>query len=706
MAYDGNDNIAWSADGQVATGTTAASCATDRTNTPLADRISRTYDEMNRELTRSTPAGTSNVTSTYFADGKLKSLVATNPGGNTVTTTYTYNNRRLLTGEILQVNALTPWTTAYAYNPNGHLSTQTYPGNMTIGYAPDGLGRPTQAGTFASEVKYYPNGAMASFKYGNGIVHTMTQNARLLPANSRDVVKDVNGNVTAVILDDSYTYDANGNVLSLLDASNAPATDKRSWGTPTPGANPGIVTQYDGLDRLLKVYNPNWGTTTGGYNAIYSYDPLDNLRANRLGASELTYGYNANNRLASLSYNGGAAQTVTSNARGDITANAYRGQAYQFDLSHRLSEVTGKESYLYDGNGRRARTLNLQTNTIEYFGYSLDGRLMQDWSNRRGVRNGYVYLGNTVVGLYEVTLAGGAINPRYKHTDALGSPVVTTDASKNVMSRMAYTPYGQPMAPMDGVGYTGHFIDVGTQLTYMQQRYYDPQVGGFLSADPMPSSPADGWNFNRYAYTAGNPFRYVDPDGRQLRGFTGCPDMFSCNPAGASVQSVGPVDAPPSAPPPVRFGDLAKNYPQGTSPWQVMDSIGGKVAENSKANGGTFENTCALRLCDTLNKSGVNVPRVPGSVTGANGKSYIFTVKGMERFLTNKFGKPSESLLVDGLRNFDQFRGRTGIILFYFGGGHGYTGHVDLWDGLSCIGTCGATYMTVSPRILFWDIPR
>jgi RHS repeat-associated protein len=514
VAYDGNDNIAWSADGQVASGTTATSCEADRANTPVADRISRTYDEMNRELTRTTTAGTSNITSTYFADGKLKSLVATNPGGNTVTTTYSYNNRRLLTGEILQVNSLTPWTTAYSYNANGHLSTQTYPGNMTIGYAPDGLGRPTQAGTFATEVKYYPNGAMSSFKYGNGIVHTMTQNARLLPANSKDVVKDINGNVTAVILDDSYTYDANGNVLSLLDASNAPATDKRSWGTPDPVANPTLVTQYDGLDRLLKVYNPNWGTPpTGVHNAVYSYDPLDNLRANRLGASELTYGYNGQNQLASLSYNGGAAQAVTTNARGDITVNAYRGQAYQFDLSHRLSEVSGKESYLYDGNGRRARTLNLQTGTIEYFGYSLDGRLMQDWSNRRQVRNGYVYLGNTLVGLYEVNITNGAINPRYKHTDALGSPVVTTKADQQVMSRMAYTPYGAPTAPMDGVGYTGHFVDVGTQLTYMQQRYYDPSAGRFLSVDPANSE------FNRFSYAGNNPLGFVDPDGRTRQKF-------------------------------------------------------------------------------------------------------------------------------------------------------------------------------------------
>ncbi len=166
------------------------------------------------------------------------------------------------------------------------------------------------------------------------------------------------------------------------------------------------------------------------------------------------------------------------------------------------------------------RTTNLATGTIEYFGYGQDGRLLQDWSNRRGVRNGYIYLGNTLVGLYEVTLAGGAVNARYKHTDALGSPVVTTDASKAILNRTSYTPYGAPTAPVDGVGYTGHFIDVGTSLTYMQQRYYDPQIGRFLTVDPVKVQTAAGANFNRYGYASSNPYRFIDPDGRSAQTWT------------------------------------------------------------------------------------------------------------------------------------------------------------------------------------------
>lgn len=35
-----------------------------------------------------------------------------------------------------------------------------------VGYAPNALGQPTAAGTYAGNVQYHPNGAMADFIYG------------------------------------------------------------------------------------------------------------------------------------------------------------------------------------------------------------------------------------------------------------------------------------------------------------------------------------------------------------------------------------------------------------------------------------------------------------------------------------------------------------------------------------------------------------
>jgi RHS repeat-associated protein len=57
-------------------------------------------------------------------------------------------------------------------------------------------------------------------------------------------------------------------------------------------------------------------------------------------------------------------------------------------------------------------------------------------------------------------------------------------------------------------------MDGATGLTYMQQRYYDPMIGSFLSVDPVSVNTTTAWNFCRYCYAANNPYKFKDPDGR------------------------------------------------------------------------------------------------------------------------------------------------------------------------------------------------
>lgn len=116
--------------------------------------------------------------------------------------------------------------------------------------------------------------------------------------------------------------------------------------------------------------------------------------------------------------------------------------------------------------------------------------------------------------LTQPTLAADTVY--YYYTNSLHSAVVVTDAHGNVVERTYYAPYGQVLnrAMRNGPGYTGHEEDPATGLVYMQQRYYDPQSGRFLSNDPV--QPTDGGaNFNRYWYANDNPYRYTDPDGRE-----------------------------------------------------------------------------------------------------------------------------------------------------------------------------------------------
>ncbi|WP_235872879.1 RHS repeat domain-containing protein [Pseudoxanthomonas winnipegensis] len=107
----------------------------------------------------------------------------------------------------------------------------------------------------------------------------------------------------------------------------------------------------------------------------------------------------------------------------------------------------------------------------------------------------------------------------YIHTDALGTPVAVTDANRNVIERSEYSPYGVLLnrGDTDGPGYTGHVQDAATGLSYMQQRYYDPTLGRFLSVDPVTAYNDPVAAFNRYWYANNNPYRFTDPDGRAVQ---------------------------------------------------------------------------------------------------------------------------------------------------------------------------------------------
>ena len=67
------------------------------------------------------------------------------------------------------------------------------------------------------------------------------------------------------------------------------------------------------------------------------------------------------------------------------------------------------------------------------------------------------------------------------------------------------------------------------------QRYYDPGIGRFLSVDPVTADTTTGWNFNRYNYAANNPYKFTDPDGREIRFAPGAPASFYRN-AAASIR--------------------------------------------------------------------------------------------------------------------------------------------------------------------------
>jgi RHS repeat-associated protein len=325
----------------------------------------------------------------------------------------------------------------------------------------------------------------------------MTQNARQLPARSRAVKDGV------VTLDDTYTFDATGNVTDIFDQAET--------GISTRGMS------YDGLDRLRVAVAPGlWGT------ASYTYDALDNLRSADQGARQYRYVYDAtSNRLNQINNAAGVSQmTMGYNPAGDITSKG--SAAYTFDAAHRLLAVANTASYIYDGHGRRVKESKTATkkSPSEIGIYNRAGQKLYRKQIDNNTTTRYVYLNGTQIASTDV-VNGGAAPATYSHTDALGSVVAETSSTGALLRRYRYAPYGESMnlaagTLMDGLGYTGHEMDADTGLTYMQQRYYDPVVGRFLSIDPVAADAQTGGNFNRYWYANNNPYRFVDPDGRYV----------------------------------------------------------------------------------------------------------------------------------------------------------------------------------------------
>jgi len=99
---------------------------------------------------------------------------------------------------------------------------------------------------------------------------------------------------------------------------------------------------------------------------------------------------------------------------------------------------------------------------------------------------------------------GGTATVKYQHVDALGSPVASSNAANQLLERTHREPYGGPInRQVDGIGYAGHRMDGDTGLSYMQQRYMDPELGVFLSVDPVTAYEQPVGQFNRYRYANG-----------------------------------------------------------------------------------------------------------------------------------------------------------------------------------------------------------
>jgi RHS repeat-associated protein len=186
------------------------------------------------------------------------------------------------------------------------------------------------------------------------------------------------------------------------------------------------------------------------------------------------------------------------------------------------------------------------------------------------------------------------------HTDQQGSIQAVTDASGNEVKRKEYAAFGSltaatgPLA-REARGFTGQRQEDATGLLYLHSRYYDPQLGRFVSPNPIVDGD-DTIGLNRYVYAANNPVNNADKTGLDCtKGDAKCDRNnwhnygqqkhleYSCGPAAVRValSAQGVV-----------VDDESELYgPLGTSITDGTDSIGGNVVPflNARLNTTFYE---------------------------------------------------------------------------------------------------------------------
>ncbi len=314
---------------------------------------------------------------------------------------------------------------------------------------------------------------------------------------------------------DGVLYLSNGNDLFYFDSVNnidVSAVTTTSTVQATLAIDVDVLfTQntkgytYDSRSKLASV------TNDGQPAENYLYDNVGNRTLDNNGSN---FTYNTLNEIINAN---GVLYTYDANGNRNSKTDLSGTTAYQWDSENQLIRIdfpdTSYVTYAYDPLGRRIQkqlTTSDGVTTTRQYAYSGEdiileqdeqGNIISEFTHGPGIdeplslhRNGKTYI---------------------YHADALGSIIAITDELGSVVQRYKYDAYGNITNQQDPAfhqpyTYTGREWDAESGLYYYRARYYDAEIGRFISKDPIGFA---GGDTSLYGYVLQNPINWIDPLG-------------------------------------------------------------------------------------------------------------------------------------------------------------------------------------------------
>jgi RHS repeat-associated protein len=535
IAYDDSGNVVstWDAKALAAGGATPT--------------LSTDYDALNRPTARwagKSGAGTKIASFTYdTAPGGIGKQTAqtTHNGGKDYRETITgYDQRGRVTGRTWTfpggLGGLlgdTSYSVGYGYDAADHETELTYH-DATIG-APketvatrydalgnaktlrgtvtDLLGHPVQV-DYISDTGYAEDGKLASRDYANPLfplrrAYSYEPDTQRLSRLQTTVTDPVLGE-THVKQDDGYRWDPAGNNTAITDNTLSVAT----------------CLTYDPLVRLTHAWttkrtdcgdSASEHTADGpaGFNKSWGYSPDGNITSVRSLGHTKRHEYGDPKHPHAVTQSGG--RTYKYDANGALREKpgllGLLGESFEWDAQHQLKSVTdtllAKTEFVYLPDGTRVARKDPLGHATLY----IDGQEIETVLGLlpKGTRY-YDFAGTTVA----VRLGDALGVLTWQLGDTQGSAQIKVAAGTPLPLRTYYDPYGgiRPLsAPtITDRGWLGKPKDPSTGLNALGARYYDSDLGRFISTDPA-NDLASAQTANAYSYGANNPITFMDPNG-------------------------------------------------------------------------------------------------------------------------------------------------------------------------------------------------